>query len=120
MTERCLIGEAGRHVVCQECPHIAGREGIEGDDLAAVKGIFVMAVISGVLPRLGPFRGHVVVGAACVETQEVGHTGTIAAGEKSVKKFFQVSAGTGFCYLSAVYQRNCLDTPFKLLALSLI
>jgi hypothetical protein len=47
-----------------------------------------MPVISGVLPPIAAFSRHVVQGAAYIETQKVGHNWTIAAGQKSVKKFF--------------------------------
>ncbi len=49
-----------------------------------------MLIIGDVLPLFGPFHGHVVQGAAYIETQEVGHNWTIAAGEKSVKKFLLI------------------------------
>ena len=43
----------------------------------------------GITPSLSLFLGHVVKGTACIQAREVIHTWTIAAEEKSVKKFFQ-------------------------------
>ena len=92
MTERCLLRGASGNLAGHEGPRITGRKGVEGRGLTAVKEIFTMLVISGVLPPLGRFDGHVVEGAARIETREEGHNWTIAGGEKSVKKFLRIDS----------------------------
>ena len=109
MTERCLLRGASGNLAGHEGPNITGSKGVEGRGLTAVKEIFTMLVISGVLPPLGRFDGHVVEGAARIETREEGHNWTIAAGEKSVKKFLAMRSSMRFpqsCHLAIVKPRQ--------------